>query len=297
MADRLCGPRFAVAMAAGCCRSAFEVEIKPGFRRFAAVYLAVVALPGTGKSAAFEQLAVPINLAHEAQLAKSEVLFTTDGTREGIVHVMGRPASSGAMFWMDDEISGMMSSMDQYRAKGAGGDRAFYLKSWSHAPVAILRRNVESPRIYVKRPCVTVAGGIQPSRLQALRSGDTVDDGWWDRWLLCYPADPPVDEENWQSADPKLAAEWKAAVNRLLGVDATVPKTLALSQGAQKAYHAFSRELKEVANNYENGWLRGPILKLREYTHRPRPGLPAAAAGPTATRTPRRCPKRSASRT
>ena len=82
-----------------------------------------------------------------------------------------------------DELSGWVLSMNQYKAGGKGADRQFWLKVWSNAPVKVDRKSRKVPTI-IPEPWVSVVGSIQPEILPELHIGR--NDGMLDRFLYSY---------------------------------------------------------------------------------------------------------------
>jgi putative DNA primase/helicase len=85
-----------------------------------------------------------------------------------------------------DELSGFLRGMDQYKAGGKGNARQQYLKIWSSSPITVDRKG-EDESIAIPEPYVTIQGGMQPSIITEIADGR--DDGFMDRFLFCYPSE------------------------------------------------------------------------------------------------------------
>lgn len=95
-------------------------------------------------------------------------LATSNPTTEALGPIL-RDNPRG-MVVLPDEMSGWVSSMDQYKG-GKGGDRSFYLSAWSGAPIYIDRAKNNQEPIPVPHPFLSVGGGMVPSSLPGLAKG------------------------------------------------------------------------------------------------------------------------------
>ncbi|MDH4981457.1 DUF3987 domain-containing protein [Hyphomicrobium sp. D-2] len=80
-----------------------------------------------------------------------------------------------------DELSGLVGSFDAYKAQGVKKDRAAMLELHNGGPRRVDRKS--SGNTLVPNWGVSLMGGIQPDKLQAMASG-LVDDGFLQRALL-----------------------------------------------------------------------------------------------------------------
>jgi hypothetical protein len=112
-------------------------------------------------------------------------IITNDPTVEKVARlVLENPKG---MMLFRDELAGGIGALDKYG--GAGGDRAFYLESYSGRAYAVDRMRDPEP-IVVPSLTLSITGGIQPDRLATLvLSGD--DDGLAARFLYLWPERTP----------------------------------------------------------------------------------------------------------
>lgn len=113
-----------------------------------------------------------------------------------------------------DELSGLMVRLD---SDGQEAAKAFYLESWNGLQPYTFDR-IERGTIRIPRLCLSVFGGLQPSKLrQYLRSavyGGKGDDGFSQRLqLLVYP-DISTD---WKRVDRSPNMDAAAAADRVFG--------------------------------------------------------------------------------
>jgi hypothetical protein len=86
-----------------------------------------------------------------------------------------------------DELSGWLASMDRY---SGGGDRPFWLEAYGGRSYAVDRKNSPEP-IIVDHLSIAVLGGTQLDKLDSLLVKSD-DDGLLARYLVTYPAPPPL---------------------------------------------------------------------------------------------------------
>ena len=218
--------------------TSWVVRLKGGWTESAAVYAAIVALPGKKKTPAlkaatkaarekqgdYRQEYREAKEEHEAEARQWEADKKTaakegepapeppakpvmkrtvveDTTVEALAAVLeGNPRG---VLVARDELSAFVRSLDQYK-NHKGTDRQFYLSAWSNSPVTVDRKNLEEP-LFLLKPFVGVVGSIQPgvlSELTANRHG-LEGDGFLDRFLFAYPEPMP---SRWSDEEISFAA-------------------------------------------------------------------------------------------
>lgn len=129
-------------------------------------------------------------------------LIVGDITQEKLVEVMG---GNPSLLMHRDELVGFFRSINQYRSKGAGADRQFYLSTYSNDPLRHQRKSGDD--ISIPRPFLNIFGGIQPDKLtDALGGADSDDDGMAARFSALVWPDTLAD---WKHIDrePDLKAK------------------------------------------------------------------------------------------
>jgi hypothetical protein len=100
-----------------------------------------------------------------------------DATTEKLVALLDK--NPDGLLYFGDELAGLFGGMDAYRAK-AGKDRPHWLKFKDGAAVTVDRMGRDS--IHAPVGAVSVLGGMQPEKIQALSAGLS-DDGMLQRFL------------------------------------------------------------------------------------------------------------------
>lgn len=225
------------------------LRIKKGYTQGAALYTAIVADPGAKKSPALAVANAPA-YARQDKLKNEYVEAMANYRREEVAwEAEKRKAAQGgdpapeppekptlsrtvindttveALFPLldanprgllssNDEFSGFMKSMDQYKG-GKGSDRQKYLSMWSCSPVTLDRKGQDEPLI-ISRPFVGITGAIQPGVLSEIKNGR--EDGLTDRILFAFPEPVP---HRWSDLETSEEAEtdYKNLYNRLYALD------------------------------------------------------------------------------
>jgi len=148
-----------------------------------------------------------------------------------------------------DELAFWFQSLNAY--KSGGGDRQWWLSSWSSVPVSYSRRNLGNETILIKRPCLGVVGGIQPDKLDILAGAD---DGLLGRFLLAAPTETRGEynrdglcresEEDW---DNFIQGLWKLPPESS-GPGGFMPNTVELSKGAHDSFELFANGVTAELN-------------------------------------------------
>lgn len=195
------------------------VEVKSGWREWAALFVAVVASPGAMKTPAAKIAKKPAfarqrelrrlygeekddwkrevrewevqkRISHkENETAPEEPVAPTmsrcvasDTTVEALVGIL--EYNPRGLLVYKDELAGWVRSMDQYKG-GKGSDRQSWLSFWSCDEVVVDRKSRMGEPLIVTRPFVSLSGGIQPAMLSELGGGS--EDGLMDRFLFAFP--------------------------------------------------------------------------------------------------------------
>jgi putative DNA primase/helicase len=170
-----------------------------------------------------------------------------------------------------DELSGWVLSMNQYKAGGKGADRQFWLRVWSNAPVKVDRKSRKVPAI-IAEPWVSVVGSIQPEILSELNIGR--NDGMLDRFLYSYPEPQRV-----RHTDEVISVAAEQAVLELYEKLADLkmpepegepfPGTVPMTREAWEVFKEIAGELSEEAHALSfPRKLRGGWSKLEAYLAR-----------------------------
>ena len=135
-----------------------------------------------------------------------------------------------------DEIAGWVGSMEKYTSgRGAGADRAFWLKAYDGGGYAYDR--ISRGELFIKNLSVSLLGGIQPKRLAELRG--LTSDGLLQRFLpvLMRPATLTLDRASNDEA-------YRGLVRALIRVQ---PARLGMTDAALEVMEGLRKHLHELA--------------------------------------------------
>lgn len=229
----------------------------------AILWIALIGIPSSGKSPAFEHAFARIREryaagyeAYESLLEEWETKRGTDGETAGPKPAKPQPLEyddatveavarwllarsqesgkdpSGAV--IDDELASTLEGLNQYKG-GQGADRSKWLKLWTGADLSIQRvgRGGEKNEvhIYVRQPVVSLAGPLTDSNVHLLGKQGS---GFRPRWL---PHLAPAEQPAWNDAGQHPVA-WTKCIDDLL--DNRKPRTWHL-QGPALAGWASAR--------------------------------------------------------
>jgi len=167
------------------------LELHPTWIEYPSLWIALVALTGTGKSPALAAARRPFDLLHDEWLASEHPtpLITTHAPWPQLQATL---QSSTGHILLRDELIGLVRAID----RRSGEDRQRYLSLWSGDPLVFDGQ----PSVY--HPVVSIIGGIQPLLLHRIRS--PYQDGLLERFLLVLAGAPTVP---WNPALPTTAPD------------------------------------------------------------------------------------------
>ena len=163
-------------------------------------------------------------------------LITSDATFEALHTMMS--ANPAGIFLLKDELTGWFAGLER---QGREQERGFALEAWNGDGSYTVDR-VGRGSIHVPHTCLSIFGGIQPSRLRAYLSdalsGGPSNDGLMQRFQLLIWPDMP--EGDWVQVDraPNAAALNKAGAiyRRLALMGSDTPLGFRFDAQAQELY-------------------------------------------------------------
>jgi hypothetical protein len=111
-----------------------------------------------------------------------------------------------------DELSGWLAGFDKYSGKsGTSSDVPKWLEIYNCESITIDRKTGDERFLFVRRPFVSIAGGIQPGILSRVLTAEHKDSGLESRLLMTYP---PRQPKQWR--DEELSSETQTAYSDLI---------------------------------------------------------------------------------
>ena len=154
------------------------LQLRPGWVEYPAIWMALVALTGTGKSPALNAMLPLFTQLHDESIAAWQdtgatgdpsPLITSQAGWQQIERILHH---TNGLIIHRDELVGLLRAIDGRR----GEDRQRYLSLWFGDPII----TDDHPTIF--NPVVSVIGGIQPLLIHRLRNRQP--DGLFDRFLF-----------------------------------------------------------------------------------------------------------------
>ncbi len=179
---------------------------------------------------------------------------TNDATIEKLAEIMADNPRGILMY--RDELIGFLVSLDKY---GREGDRAFYLEGWNGYSSSSVKSDRIGRGTVACNPCISVLGGIQPSKLRQYlfdTVNDIANDGLFQRFqVLVYPDKP----KGFKLIDRK--PNYKAR-EKVIEIGRTLAKTDFLSMGAkiEEPFPIPILRFDPEAQEFFNRWL----IQLKE---------------------------------
>jgi hypothetical protein len=140
-----------------------------------------------------------------------------------------------------DELSGFLRGMDQYKSGGKGNARQQYLKIWSCGAITVDRKGDDEP-LFIPKPFVTLQGGMQPSIVHEIADGR--DDGFMDRFLFCYPSRHPGGLSE-KGVPEDVEDAYVDLIRKLWEEGDDAPSAIGMSPEAKALFKSTSHELAE----------------------------------------------------
>lgn len=266
----------ALTVASGALGAARNLDVKERYSEISSLYLGVVAPKGSGKTPATAYLMPPL-IAEQTRLRAGEGdrrAFVENVTTSKLANQL-RDNPRGLLM-IRDELSALFAGFNEFKAKGQGSDRQFYLSCWSGAPVTKDRVDPDADDVWVPHPRLSIVGGIQP-RILSRFTADS-DDGLFDRFLWSYPDPLPMAAENGLIVPKGLTDAWGDALRAVWLMKPVRengdgggerPFFLKLAAPAWDVWVEWTKWLSEAtrAEDFSED-LRGPAAKLRGYAAR-----------------------------
>ncbi len=230
----------ALAVAGAAIGTTRAIRLKASWRECPVVWTCVVARSGTLKSPALDAAVEPLRAAQadalrdhaeaaatykvdllrheealkawrrtggrseppaEPQAPTAKRFVAADTTVEALaVLLLGNPRG---LLCARDELAGWLRGLNQYKARGRGGDVEAWLEFWRAGTVVIDRKSAEPRTIYVPRAAVSLCGTVQPGVLADVLTADYFENGTAARLLV---AQPPELRKRWSRRAPSIAA-------------------------------------------------------------------------------------------
>jgi len=284
-----------------CVGNAIKIQVKSGWVEAGVLWIAIIGKAGIGKSHNIDAMIYPLKdvNSREVQRFSEQIkkyeeykLLTKDEKKHAIEveepkrtqfivgditiesffdHHEQNPNGIGIF---RDELSGWIKDLNKYRQ---GSDLETYLSCWSNQQIMLTRKISKSA--YVDKAFVPILGGVQPSILSLHYTPENKDNGFIDRWLLCYPEleverynDNEMSERliNWYSE--YVVGFFDAIKNKFVKTDNTGKQTPFISRFNFESKAEWIRIFNKITDlqnsETENEYLKSILPKQKSYVAR-----------------------------
>ncbi len=168
-----------------------------------------------------------------------------------------------------DELSGWLAGFDRYSGKSAASSEVpKWLEIYNCESITIDRKTGDERFLFVRRPFVSITGGIQPGILSKVLTAEHKDNGLQSRLLMTFPPRRP---KRWR--DEELSSATQAAYGDLIRNlfelkpdttgDESRPATLTLNEEAKELCKQYVNQTGEEQSAMQ-GHLASQWSKLEE---------------------------------
>jgi len=173
-------------------------------------------------------------------------LYASDFTTEALSKIFSDD-QRGILIYRD-EISGLITGLDQYKAKGKGDDRQRLIELFDAGGWKIDRK--DSSPLFIPNTGASIIGGIQPKVMNRVFHDKFFDDGLLPRFLFLHPQATKFSKTGISNDDKallELLIEWCYEIPVNIGENNSVnPNILKLDSSALDVFANFNDYYEEI---------------------------------------------------
>lgn len=203
----------------------------------------------------------------DAEYPKLEQFYTSDVTTESLI--VSLQDSTRGLLVVRDELSGLVMSLNQYKTESKGGDKQFFLELYNGGTIKVDRKT--AGHFYIRNAGASVLGGIPPSVIPQIFGEDSINDGFFPRFLLVND-----DSEPKQFSDSEVSFNdtwlWHHVIDQCYRIPLQVdngriqPTILSFEPGALELFKNFYNELMVGTRPFVTARVMPFIPKLITYS-------------------------------
>jgi Protein of unknown function (DUF3987) len=219
------------------------IELKPGWIEPAILWIALVAASGTHKTPAIKKATEIVRDFDDGNAPNRK----NRPCSRFIVNNITMPAlfelladEPDGLLLVQDELAGWLRQIGK-SPSGVGTDIGHWLSAWSAEPLRVDRKTGSRPSLNLRRPAISLIGGVQPDTLRRAIGLEHMQDGLCARLLLAMPESRPV---RWTDCmvPHSVEREMRSVYEQLLLLRPNVdgePAAIPLSAGARRIWIEF----------------------------------------------------------
>jgi hypothetical protein len=181
-----------------------------------------------------------------------------DSTIEMVVKTLSHNKDGSCIY--ADELSGFLNRMNRYEKSD---EVQKWLSMWSGQSLLVQR--ITRDDNFVEEPFCCIAGGIQPGILDILTKDQNEHNGFFHRFLYCYPEPQPKALWGKYPISDAVISRFEYIFNELLNLRSQPKRILELSEDAERLYKQW-HDVKCLKYNvaFDNN-TKGIIAKYQDY--------------------------------
>lgn len=184
-------------------------------------------------------------------------ILIKDSTIEMVVKILSNNPQGCCI--LADELSGFLKRMNRY---GDNDEVQKWLELWSGSPVLLQRISRDENK--VDNPFCSIVGGIQPGVLDSLSNKENEHNGFYHRFLFCYPE--PDNKKDWAKYDiPFKIKDDMSELFSYLVYYRESERFYRLSDEANNLYAEWFNNKNKKYNFAPDDNVKGVIAKYQDY--------------------------------
>jgi hypothetical protein len=206
-----------------------KASINTDFINYPIQWIAVVAKSGYGKTPALSAAIKPlrkldqkaaVTYSAELEAYKSSAMpipkpklsqrIVSNFTIEALLDVH-KYNKNGLLIYVD-ELMGFINSFGQYKS-GKSNEQEIYLAMHDAEPI-VLNRKTSDP-VTLNESCLSILGGMQPSKLFDFLRDGRAEDGFLFRFCFVYIRDQNEDEEDKGKVNESIEKEYESLIRQI----------------------------------------------------------------------------------
>jgi hypothetical protein len=250
-----------ITVAAGVIGNSRMLSVNGPYTQRACFYTALVAPPGSRKSAMIEYFQRSLYDYTAARTDAEPDILAQDITVESLIEQLA--SNPRGLLISHDELTAWVRNFNAYRQKGIGADRQFFLSAWSGSPHKYRRKGSSC---FIRRVTLSILGAVTPDCLHELDESEGREDGFADRILFLCPEVRPPQYLCREVPDPQLVEIWDDLLLWLLERDPDDPGVLQFSAPAELLFETrFNEHLQKRMDPDFPPRMVGAWAKLEAY--------------------------------
>lgn len=194
----------------------------------------------------------------EPEKPNCEQIIIEDSTIEMVVKILTNNKEGCCVY--ADELSGFINRMNRYEKSD---EVQKWLSIWSCQTLLLQRITREDN--YIKDPFCCIAGGIQPGVLEILSKDQNGQNGFFHRFLFCYPDPQPKPEWERVRIAERVIQDYDLVFSELMSLRFNQRRVIEMTAEAEAVLARWYNAKCAKYNKAYDDNIKGIIAKYQEY--------------------------------